>query len=234
MKSNEYDPRLTIPPIASLVPMKIHSERVPGKNVRPLCGKPLFHWILASLIESRYIDRIFIDTDSQEIAEKTVGYPKVIIIHRPEHLKGDMFVANDLIEYDLSQISEYDFFLQTHSTNPLLKSETIDRAITTFFSQADHDSLLSVTVHRTRLFWEDGSPVNHDVWELIRTQDLSPILEENSCIYLFSRSSFKLHRNRIGEKPLLFQIDPSEAWDIDEEMDFSIADFLMGKRMNVG
>ncbi|NIM93315.1 MAG: acylneuraminate cytidylyltransferase family protein [Anaerolineales bacterium] len=223
-----------IPAIAALVPMKWHSERVPGKNIRPLCGKPLFHWILGALSDCRYVDQIVIDTDSPQIAEEAYAHFDVRIIERPDHLIGDMFVANDLIEYDITQLNEFDFFLQTHSTNPLLKSSTIDAAIEAFFSQSVHDTLLTVTALQTRLYRPDGSPLNHDPHKLIRTQDLEPLYEENSCLYIFSRESFLKNTNRIGERPMLYEMDAAEAWDIDEELDFQIADFLMRFRYEDG
>jgi CMP-N-acetylneuraminic acid synthetase len=220
-----------VPFVTALVPMKGHSERVPGKNLRPMCGKPLFYWILNALSQSKYIDRIAIDTDSQEIAREASAYFDVTIIERPVHMLGDFFVANDLIEYDLLQLPEVAYFLQTHSTNPLLKTETIDRAIETFFRQSKHDSLFSVTSLYTRLYWSEGTPVNHDPSKLIRTQDLEPIYEENSCLYVFSQESFLKCNNRIGESPMLFPIDRFEAVDIDEEYDFLLAETLLSVRL---
>jgi CMP-N-acetylneuraminic acid synthetase len=221
-----------IPSITALVPMKGHSERVPGKNLRPMCGKPLFYWILDAINKSKYVDRIAINTDSKEIARLVNAHFDVTIIERPAHLLGDRFVANDLIEYDLSQLSEVTYFLQTHSTNPLLTTKTIDRAIETFFQQSKHDSLFSVTTLYTRLYWVEGAPINHDPSKLIRTQDLEPIFEENSCIYIFSQDSFLKSNNRIGESPLMFPIDRFEAVDIDEEVDFLLAECLLAARMN--
>jgi N-acylneuraminate cytidylyltransferase len=224
---------LQIPPVAALIPMKRHSERVPGKNTRPLAGRPLFHWIVQALQESVHVDRIFIDTDSEEIAGYARAQPGISIIDRPDELKGDLVVANELIAHDLTVIPDYRFFLQTHSTNPMLRPATIDRAIETFFSSSSNDSLFSVTALRTRLYHPDGSPINHDPSKLERTQDLPPVFEENSCLYIFSRDSFLRRENRIGERPCLFEIDPEEAWDIDEEVDFLIADLLMRKRQNM-
>jgi len=211
--------------------MKAHSERVPKKNIRPFCGKPLFHWILTALSRSKYIKRIAINTDSLEIAEEAINNFDVTIIERPKQLLGDMFVANDLIAYDLSQLSEVEYFLQTHSTNPLLKTKTIDWAIETFFGQKDYDSLFTVTALYTRLYWPDGTPVNHNPSKLIRIQDLEPIFGENSCLYLFSRESFLKRNNRLGESPMMFPIDRLEAVDIDDEYDFIFAKKLMETRL---
>jgi N-acylneuraminate cytidylyltransferase len=144
---------------------------------------------------------------------------------------GDHIVADDLIRYDIEQVPEADYFLQTHATNPLLRSETIDAAVAAFFSQQECDSLFSVTEVRARFFFPDGSPVQHDPAKLIPTQELEPLYEENSCIYIFSRESFQRRSNRLGEKPLMFPMDALEAVDIDEELDFTFAEVLMGERL---
>jgi N-acylneuraminate cytidylyltransferase len=128
-----------------------------------------------------------------------------------------------LIEYDISQV-EGDFFLQTHSCNPLLSAGTIDAAIARFFASPDADSLFSVTPLQKRYYWPDGRPVNHDPANMLRTQDLEPILEENSNIYIFSRTSFVENNHRIGARPLLFPMDAVEAIDIDTEADFKLAE----------
>lgn len=214
--------------LAALVPMKGHSERVPGKNIRPFAGSPLFHWIADSLQKSQYISKIIINTDSQEIAQNALNYfDKVIIIDRPEAICGDMVSMNNIIEHDLSQI-EGEHFLQTHSTNPLLTTATINKAIESYFDNLQsYDSLFSVTRHQVRMYSRDGRPINHNPNELIRTQDLEPIYEENSCFYIFSRTSFTESGNRrIGLKPQMFEIDKIEAVDIDEEQDFQLAEAI--------
>ena len=124
-----------------------------------------------------------------------------------------------------------DYYLQTHSTNPLLSSQTISRAVRTFlYGRGKYDSLFSVKRLQTRLWNESGEPINHDPDKLIRTQDLSPVFEENSCIYIFSRQTLEKKGNRIGEKPLLFEMGPVESLDIDEEVDFRIAELLFQHR----
>jgi CMP-N-acetylneuraminic acid synthetase len=224
---------MEIPRIKALVPMKRHSERVPRKNVRPLCGKPLFHWILEALSKSQYIDEIIIDTDSDEIAEDAGKNFSVTVLRRPGFLLGDMVSMNAIIAHDLSE-STGEYYLQTHSTNPLLQTATINRSIETFFAQSDHDSLFSVTPIFTRLYWPDASPVNHDPDNLGRTQDLPPIYEENSCIYIFSRTVFSERNHRLGHRPMAFPMDRAEAVDIDEEVDFSFAEILMARRLAQG
>jgi CMP-N-acetylneuraminic acid synthetase len=218
--------------IAALVPMRHHSQRVPGKNYRTLAGKPLFHHILGTLQAVGGIDNIVVDTDSEPVIESLrENFPKVRILDRPEHLRADTVSMNEILEYDTAQVSA-EYYLQTHSTNPLLRSETVTRAIEAFLGQiAKYDSLFSVTRLQSRLYDADGKPINHDPSELIQTQDLPPVFEENSCLYLFTRKDLVERHHRIGVHPLMFQIDADEAWDIDEEIDFDICDFLLRRRL---
>ena len=218
--------------ICALVPMRHHSQRVPSKNYRPLAGKPLFHHIIETLLNVPEISDVIVDTDSEPVMDGVRRFfPSVMLIQRPEHLRADNVSMNDILLHDTAQI-ESDFYLQTHSTNPLLKEETVSRAINAFSSQyPKYDSLFSVTRLQTRLYFQDGSAINHNPRELIQTQDLPPVYEENSCLYMFTRENLLQWHHRIGERPLMFEIPAEEAWDIDEELDFAICDFLMRKRL---
>jgi CMP-N-acetylneuraminic acid synthetase len=212
--------------------MKGHSERVPNKNLRDFCGSPLYHRVMESLLASRYVAQVAIDTDSEAIAaDARKHFERIRIVERPQAIRGDFVSMNSIIAHDLSVLPA-EHFLQTHSTNPLLTTETVDRAIETYFECLDkHDSLFSVTRLQTRLYWEDGSPLNHNPAELLRTQDLPPVFEENSNIYIFSRASFDhAGRMRIGKTPLMFEMDRLEAVDIDEEADFRVAEALFSLR----
>ena len=220
-----------MPSIAALVPMRHHSQRVPGKNYRPLAGKPLFHYIIETLLAIPEIDRVVVDTDSEPVMEGLRrDFPQVMIINRPEHLRTDDMTMNEILKHDTSQVKA-DFYLQTHSTNPLLRPETVVRAIQAFYSNYPaRDSLFSVTRLQTRLYDQHGQALNHDPAILIQTQDLSPVYEENSCLYIFTRENLLKKDHRIGEHPYLFEIDAEEAWDIDEELDFAVCDFLMSRK----
>ncbi len=213
--------------IVALVPMRHHSERVKGKNYRPLAGKPLFHHILNTLGAVPELDAILVDTDSPEILDGLAeNFPNVRGVVRPEELRGDHVPMNEILIHDTALI-EADFFLQTHSTNPLLRAETISQAIQKFAAAIpEYDSLFGVNRLHTRLYDQLGRAINHNPKVLLRTQDLPPVYEENSCIYIFARQTLLSRRNRLGERPLMFEIPSLEAWDIDEELDFTIADTL--------
>lgn len=219
--------------LAALVPMRHHSQRVPGKNYRPLAGKPLFHHILETLLAVPEIEAVMVDTDSEPVMEDVRRlFPSVKLIERPEHLRADDIPMNDILLHDTAQL-DAEFYLQTHSTNPLLKAETISSGIKKFFNEfPKYDSLFSVTRLQTRLYFQDGGAINHNPLELKQTQDLPPVYEENSCMYLFTRENLVKKHHRIGDAPMLFEIHRDEAWDIDEELDFEIADFLMKKRFS--
>ena len=218
--------------IVSLIFMKEFSERVPQKNMKKLCGRPLFHWILDSLSESNYINEIIINTDSKEIAESATSNYDVTIHMRPKYLLDiDSNEANQIIEYDLSKTNG-EYFFQTHSTNPLLSVDTIDRAIKKYFNN-NFDSLISVTERRKFYYTMDGEPVNHNPQKLIRTQNSKSLYEENSCIYIFSRKVFEKNFSRVGNNPMLYPISSLESIDIDEPIDFEIAEFLMRRKLNL-
>lgn len=214
--------------IIALVPMRHHSQRVPGKNYRQLAGKPLYQHIIGTLLRCPEIDEVVVDTDSAPVMDGLrENFPQVRILERPERLQADAIPMNEILTHDTSQV-EADFYLQTHSTNPLLRAETISRAIQALLvTYPAYDSLFSVTRVQTRLWDQLGRPINHNPAILIQTQDLPPVFEENSCIYIFTRDRLLARRNRLGERPMMFEIDASEAWDIDENLDFSIVEYLM-------
>jgi CMP-N-acetylneuraminic acid synthetase len=216
--------------VVAIVPMRHDSERVRGKNYRPLGGRPLFHHIVETLLASPAISKVVIDTDSEVIRDDTrVAFPDVEVLDRPEHLRGGMVAMNDVLLNDVRRL-DADLYLQTHSTNPLLRTRTVTEAIERLLGDPESDSLFGVTRLQTRLWRPDGTPLNHDRAVLLRTQDLPPVYEENSCVYLFTRASLERTGNRIGERPILFEIPREEAWDIDEELDFRVVEALYALR----
>ncbi|MEM7588191.1 MAG: acylneuraminate cytidylyltransferase family protein [Acidobacteriota bacterium] len=214
--------------------MRHVSERVPGKNTRPFAGKPLFEHVLATLLACDLIDEVVIDTDSPTIAEAVNGRSRVRIVERPEPLRAGEVPMNDILLHDVERV-DADVYVQTHATSPLLTLETLATAISTFLEQRPStDSLFTVTRLQTRL-WDAGSrPINHDPRVLLRTQDLPPVFEENSALYVFTKDSLRSRRNRIGERPYLLEIPPLEAMDIDTEWDFRLAELVYREHRQPG
>lgn len=214
--------------ISAIVPMRHSSERVVGKNYRDFAGKPLFFHITESLLKCSSIGNVIIDTDSSVIMELCEKHFKdrVIVLERPEHLRDGGIAMNDVLLNIVNQVKS-DFYLQTHSTNPILTATTITEAIETFKKRYPmYDSLFSVTRRNVR-FWDVlARPINHNQNILLRTQDLPPVFEENSCLYLFTKEILERKHNRIGDRPYLFEIPEVEAQDIDVELNFKVAEFL--------
>jgi CMP-N-acetylneuraminic acid synthetase len=212
--------------------MRHDSERVPGKNHRLFAGRPLYHRILASLLDCPLVSEVVVDTDSEMILEDVPRhFPQIQLTERPAHLRAGAVPMNDVLLNTVSQV-DADYYLQTHCTNPLLRPETIGSAIQAFLDAYPiHDSLFSVTRVNTRLWDSLARAINHNPAVLMRTQDLPPVYEENSNLYIFTRETLEGRHNRIGERPLMFEIDRLEAWDIDEELDFQIAEFLYQRRL---
>ncbi|MDO4699761.1 MAG: acylneuraminate cytidylyltransferase family protein [Moraxella sp.] len=213
--------------IIALLPMKANSTRVQGKNFRNFCGKPLFRWVLDSLLAVEEIDKVIINTDARRILIENglVETNRIQIRDRKEEIRGDDVSMNLILADDIANI-DADVYLMTHTTNPLLSVTTISRAITEFLVAQDAkiaDSLFTVNKIQTRFYREDCSPINHDPNNLVPTQNLEPWYEENSNLYLFTRESFAKTNARIGKKPIMMVTPAIESSDIDTPDDWDRA-----------
>jgi CMP-N-acetylneuraminic acid synthetase len=207
--------------------MKANSERVRGKNFREFCGKPLFRWMLDTLLEVNEIDQVIINTDARKIlAENALtDSDRVIIRDRKPEICGDNVSMNLVLADDLANV-EADVYLMTHTTNPMMSAETVHKALAAFReaqTAGTADSLFTVDKVQTRFYRADCSPVNHDPNNLIRTQDLEPWFEENSNLYIFTRSSFAKTNARIGAAPMMYEAPFFESIDIDTPQDWDFA-----------
>ena len=222
--------------LVALLPMKANSERIKGKNFKSFCGKPLFRWILDTLLSCRDIELIVINTDAAEILDKfnLKNSKRILIRERPTSLCGDFVSMNRIIENDIQNISSKNY-LMTHTTNPFLSKLTIQKALKRYLQSKENnlfDSLFSVNVYQNRFYKENGEALNHDPSKLLRTQDLEKWMEENSNLYLFSKESFLKTNNRIGENPILFETPKKESIDIDNAADWEFAKLIMQSLIN--
>lgn len=213
--------------IVALLPMKANSTRVKGKNFRDFCGKPLFRWILDSLLAVKEIDYVVINTDARDILAENglVDTDRIKIRDRKAEICGDEVSMNLVLADDVANV-EADIYLMTHTTNPLLSPDTIRKAIAQYSAAQDNgsaDSLFSVNKIQTRFYREDCSPINHDPDNLIPTQNLEPWYEENSNLYLFNRDSFAKTKARIGKQPMMMITPAMESSDIDTPDDWDKA-----------
>lgn len=211
--------------VVALLPMKANSERVQGKNFKLLAGKPLFQWILDALLSDKNIDQVVINTDAKNILIESglQESDRVVIRERKPELCGDLVSMNLILADDIEHVPA-DTYLMTHTTNPLITGNTISDALNQYHNNIDkYDSLFSVNKVQTRFYRVDMTPVNHDPDNLIRTQDLEPWFEENSCLFIFSAASFSLTNARIGSNPMMYITPALESVDIDEPEDWEMA-----------
>jgi len=213
--------------IVALLPMKAHSERIRGKNFRDFNGKPLFRWMLDRLLAAEEIAAVVINTDARSVlrGHGIAEGGRIVVRDRRPELCGDLVSMNRVLADDV-QIVDADIYLMTHVTNPLMSLDTIRRGIAAFraaLADDRHDSLFSVDRVQTRFYRADGTAVNHDPANLVRTQDLEPWFSENSNMYLFTRESFASTQARIGRRPMLFETPRIESLDIDEQSDWDLA-----------
>ena len=213
--------------IVALLPMKANSVRVKGKNFRDFCGKPLFRWILDTLLDLEEIDQIIINTDAREILAEygLVDTDRITIRDRKPEICGDNVSMNLVLADDVTD-TPADLYLMTHASNPLMSADTIRNALDSFrlaSAEGRVDSLFTVNKIQTRFYREDSSPVNHDPDKLIPTQELEPWYEENSNLYIFTADSFAKTNARIGEKPMMFEGPYFESIDIDTPADWEFA-----------
>ena len=220
--------------LVALLPMKAHSARVKGKNFRLFAGKPLFRWILDSLLEIPEIEKVVINTDARGILAENglVDTDRILIRDRKPEICGDFVSMNKVLADDVANVPSQ-LYLMTHTTNPLLSALSITRALLAYEKARaldGADSLFTVNKFQTRFYRQDGSAVNHDPNNLIRTQDLEPWFEENSNLYLFTAASFAATNARIGKKPVMFETPRRESADIDDQEGWEIAQMLATAR----
>lgn len=213
--------------IVALLPMKANSVRVKGKNFREFCGKPLFRWILDTLLAVEEIDQIIINTDARHILAENglVDTDRISIRDRRTEICGDHVSMNLVLADDIANVPA-DIYLMTHTTNPLMSANTVRLALAEF-QQAQTagmaDSLFTVDKVQTRFYRADCTPINHDPDNLIPTQNLEPWYEENSNLYIFTADSFAKTNARIGKQPMMYEAPYFESIDIDTPADWDFA-----------
>lgn len=216
--------------IVALVPIKGHSARIKGKNFKSFNGRPLFLWILDALLAVPEIDKVVINTDARQtlIDHGLPQSSRIQLRDREAEICGDFVSMNLVLENDIKHVPA-DMYFMTHVTNPLLSSHSIKEMIHKFIDAKEKklaDSLFTVNKMQSRFYRADGSAVNHNPKELLRTQDLEPWFEENSNAYIFTADSFSKKQARIGEKPLLYESRLIESIDIDNQDGWDLAEAI--------
>ena len=213
--------------ITAIVPMRHRSQRIPGKNYKELGGKPLFFWILETILNVDSVSQILVDTDSAIIATLVAeNFPSVTILNRPAHLSAADLSMNLVLENSI-KFAKNEYVVQTHTTNPFLSAKTLESACEQYLQSDKSMTLMSVSKIQGRLWTSRHLPINHDPKVLQQTQDLDSTYLESSSFYIFSKTSFGKNMSRLTPSFQHFELDGIESWDIDEIWQWKIAEAIM-------
>ncbi len=204
--------------IVSFIPIKLNNQRFPGKNLKPLNGRPLCEWLFETINKVDSIDEKYVYCSDESI--KTYMPNGLTFLKRDEYLDGFEVKGLEIIDRFVNDV-DADIYMLTHVTQPFTKKESFERALSKVVG-GEYDSAFSAVVLQDYL-WHKGKPFNYDMKNIPRTQDLEPIYMETGAFYIFRKEVFtKLHQ-RIGLKPYICTIDQFEAIDIDTEEDYRFA-----------
>lgn len=208
--------------VVAFVPIKLNSERVPGKNIRKFSnGKPLIKYILTTISEIEIIDEVYVYCSSDKIKEYLPDNVK--FLKRDPYYDLSTTSFNEVLSSFANEI-EASIYVLTHATAPFIKKESIEIAIKQVLSH-DYDSALAVTKMQ-EFIWKNNKPFNYNVESIPRTQDLEPLFIETCGLYVYTRELILKENRRIGYNPFLVEVSKIEACDINIEEDFIIADAI--------
>lgn len=206
----------------AFVPIRLNSKRVVGKNLKMLGEKPLMCYILDTLANIKKIDEVYVYCSQESIKEYLPEGVK--FLKRPEYLDRDETLGNEIYE-EFTKTIDADIYILAHTTSPFMKQETVENALDKIVNDG-YDSAFSCEKIQT-FTWYDGKPLNYDLKEIPRTQTIEPIYVETSAFFMFKRDIWKVHKQRIGFKPYMAQVDKIEGVDIDWPEDFDFAEKII-------
>ena len=209
---------------ACFIPIKLNSERVPGKNFRVLNGKKLYEYIIEHSIEAACFDEIFVDTNSEEIAEYALA-KNLKVIPRLDVLAQNTANGNDLLVYHGEKYPEFDYYFQLFATAPFLQPESIRKCVDRLVNTAEYDSCMTVCAHQG-YYWFREMPINYRPDILPRSQDMHPVYEETTGMYGITSEALRKYQCRIGKNPYMHSVSKFEAVDINTEEDLLIAEYI--------
>ena len=204
--------------VVALVPIKLNSQRLPHKNILPLAGKPLCWHILDTLCQVDKIDEVYVYCSDEEVVKYIPA--QAIFLKRDKELDEDLVKGFDIYRKFIAEV-DADVYVLAHTTSPFIKKSSIENALEKVL-QGENDSAFSA--ERIQTFaWYKGKPINYDINDVPRTQDMEPIWVETSAFFMFEKEIFTKHNRRIGFNPYIQEVSDIEAIDIDEKKDYEMA-----------
>ena len=213
--------------VTAIIGVKEKSQRVPNKNLRKLDNKPLYSWLLDTLVSIDEITEILISIEGCSLLKKIESdyrnSNRIRVFERDEDLIGHETPMTDIIN-SLVEYSTTNTILNTHVTNPFLSKSSIKSAIDLF--NKEQKPVFSVNSYQSRFYDKALNPINHNLNELKQTQDLDIMYEENSCLYIFDKKEFFLNKVRIFSNSIAYPLNKIEAIDIDTLEDWDLAEII--------
>ncbi|MCH5342810.1 MAG: acylneuraminate cytidylyltransferase family protein [Acetatifactor sp.] len=210
--------------VVALVPIKLNSQRLPHKNILPLGGQPLCWHICNSLVQVKEIDEVYVYCSDITVAKYLPE--KVLVKKRASHLDGDLVKGSEIYNSFINEI-DADIYVLAHTTSPFVETKTIQKALEQVLSGA-YDSAFSAKRIQT-FAWYQGKPINYELTDVPRTQDIEPVWVETSGFFIFKKEIFTKYNRRIGFQPYIQEVTDKEAIDIDEKQDYDLACILAEK-----
>ncbi len=207
--------------IAAFATIKMNSERVPHKNTQPVGSRPLCWHILNTALAVKEIDRVYVYCSDEAVTDYIPS--EVKFIQREKWLDGNSIRANDTYTAFVKDV-DADIYIALCTTSPFIKHESIENALQKVLYEG-YDS--AFTARKMQTFaWYEGKPVNYDVADIPRTQDLEPVYVETSAFFIFTKKLWTEHQRRIGWHPYIQEVGEIEAVDIDTMEDLEFAQML--------
>ena len=212
--------------IKALVAVRSGSVRVQNKNIRPFAGSTLLEVKLAQLKRVKGLDGIIVNSNDESMLEiaRRMGCETV---KRDEYYASNSVSMSDVYK-NMAENCDCDVIAYINVTNPLIKDETIEKAIEAYKNMTEFDSLNSAHLVKEFMFL-NNVPVNYDLKNQPRSQDLPDYYALNFAINIISREKMIACKNVVGEKPWIYGIDEVEATDIDNPIDFEFSEFVFKK-----
>jgi YrbI family 3-deoxy-D-manno-octulosonate 8-phosphate phosphatase len=222
---------MSTPKTVALVPLRGGSRRIPGKNIKPMLGKPLAWWACAAAAHCPQISEVYVSTEDDRIRAAVESFNLgVRVIHRPRELAGDTATTDDVILHFASLV-DFDIVATLQATSPLVTSSDLDLALTQL-SKNGEDSLLTGVLVK-RFFWSrDAQPLNYDPLRRPFSQHFTGSIMENGAFYLTRRETLVQQQNRLGGKIGIFEMAPETAAEIDDPADWDTVEKLLSRTAN--
>lgn len=202
----------------ALIPIKLNSQRLPHKNILPIAGHPLCWHLCNTLNGVELIDEVYVYCSDEAVKEYIPS--DTIFLKRDKKLDGDLVKGFDIYRSFINDV-DADIYVLAHTTSPFIKATSVDNALQHVI-KGDNDSAFSAEKIQT-FAWYKNKPINYNINDVPRTQDIEPIWVETSAFYIFKKEVFTVNNRRIGERPFIQEVSGLEAIDIDTKADYDFA-----------